>query len=366
MTQFSNNSDNYYYHVNGRKTASKAQALFWARGQVDQVKFYNIDHVWDTVKWANEPAKSINELCRERCQQLRDTHSWLCLWLSAGYDSQTVLTSFIESGAILDEIAFMDRSEYYADPELPAIQTAIEAYKKFINPNLRVRHIKIDAKYTAKIYSALREQWVMAPGAQSRLSKSSPTFVHQWHDKSPVFTESSLTGRCDIYGKEKPTLNLVDGHWWVMSIDSKLADSIGSLATGFYSSPEFVQLEVKQVHLAMRFFESIPGITHEQVHRIQSNDTVTYQAWNRALGRQAIDTAVSADARTKLPFVRTVGKPGVTADSVKIAQHFTAAEARVESYFSNGYRFMAENSPGADLSKTIMGKSWYVRPFEAR
>lgn len=366
MNQFSKDSDNYYYQVNGKKTASKAQALMWAQGQVDQVKFYNIEHVWDTVNWSQEPQASITELCYERCRQLRDTHSWLCLWLSAGYDSQTVLDSFINAGVLLDEIAFMDRSEYYTDPELAAIRLAIESYQKFVNPRLKIRHIRIDAAYTAKIYTTLHDKWILAPGAQLRLSKSSPTFVHQWHPGSPLLTERNIESRCDIYGKEKPTLNLVDGHWWVMSIDSKLSDSISSVATGFYTSPEFPELEVKQVHLAIKYFESIPGIDHAQVHRIQSNDPATYQAWNLALGRKQIHTLASINAMTKKPFTHTVGAPGITADSARIGQHFAQANKAALSYFENGNRLLSENTNGATINQTILGKSWYVKPFAAR
>jgi len=236
ITEVGGFDDRYYYTVGDRKTVSRNQALIWAKGDVRKIHFYCLETTWSTVDWSTEPTQSMHELCLERCRQIRGSYDWICLWLSSGYDSQTVLQSFIDSQVPLDEIAYMDRSDYYNDPELPYILDTIRYYKKYHNPDLKIFNVKIDYNYTKNLYQKL-DEWFLEPGICMRLSKSIAPFVHRFNEDVVSKRTSTLGRRADIYGKEKPTLDLYENKWYMRINDLTYGDSVGADIVGFLPPP---------------------------------------------------------------------------------------------------------------------------------
>ena len=187
-----------YYIVDGQKTQSRNQALLWAGGNLDRVYFYFMDCVWDHADWSHPPTDSFKDLCDQRCRNLRQQYDWLCLWLSSGYDSQTILNSFIRSGVQIDEIAFMNRTTYYQDLEIPFIVESAKNYQKLHNPKLRITPVEIDYEYNINLYQQLGENWILEPGATLRFSNSTASNIQRFNNQVVRSRLSTPGRRADI------------------------------------------------------------------------------------------------------------------------------------------------------------------------
>lgn len=353
----------YHYIVDGQKTNSKNQALLWAGGDIARIHFYNMEHVWDKVDWT-EPTETFEQLCDKRCRQLREQYDHLCLWLSAGYDSQTILASFIRAGIKIDEISFMHRGEYYDDPEIPFVLDTINYYKKHHNPKLRVQLADIGYEYTKNYYLKLKDNWILQPTDGSvRLSKSIASSVQNHHEGILRNRDATSGSRADIYGKEKPKLNLYQGNWYMQSNDAAVRDVMDAPVEQFYITEHLPELHIKQCYMGIRFFESIPDISHELVHQIQSMDRQYYQNWNLALGRIPVASPMSQHGELKTHFSNGPN----SFDGSRVLKHFQSTGHTVNRYFQAGIDLMKNALPeGTNLHPTLLGRQWLIRKFDSK
>lgn len=356
ITEIGGFDPDYHYIVGDQRTSSKNQALLWAHGDVSRIHFYCLEHVWDEANWQHEPTEPIQELCENRCKQLRQQYDWICLWLSGGYDSQTVLQSFINAGARVDEIAYMDRLDYYQDPEVPYILAAANHYKQHHNPNVKIFQAPIDYKYTKKVYDSLGEEWLLEPGWCHRPSKSIAPFIQRFSDDVVRQRLTTAGRRADIYGKEKPKLDLYDNKWYMSVNDLTVGDSIGADIVEFYTTKDMPELHVKQCYLAIRFFESLPECSHDLVHRVQSNDKEYYQRWNLSLGRKLIHCDVSQHGINKFYFNQTVNSP----ESQKLVNQFRTEQPSTIGMFISTYNNLLSSINGTNPNSAINSKKWYI------
>jgi hypothetical protein len=266
-----------------------------------------------------------------------------------------VLQSFIDARIPLDEIAFMDRSDYYDDPELPYIRSAIERYKKYYNPNLKIFNTKIDYNYTKNVYQKLNE-WFLEPGWCMRLSKSIAPFVHRFNNDVVSRRTSTLGRRADIYGKEKPRLNLYENKWYMCVSDLVYGDTLGADIVEFYTTPDMPQLHVKQCYLAIKFFESLANCNRELVHDIQSHNPLYYQHWNLSLGRKQIEGQISQHATNKFWFTQSSDSP----DGQKILKHLSRENDKILNLVLDSTHQFSQSINYLKPTTPIMGKSWYI------
>jgi hypothetical protein len=373
MTQIILNSDiggsfrEFYYLVDGQqKTLSRYQAILWAGGDLNRISFYFMDHVWDRIDWPTVPSETFEELCIRRCRQLRDQYDWICIWLSAGYDSQTVLHSFIQSGVRVDEIAYMDR-EYYPDVEIPFILEAAKNYQTHHNPKLRITRTKIDHDYTFEFYRHHGENWLFQPGANPRFSKSTAAMIQSFNENVVRNRLSTPGRRADIYGKEKPRVWLENDHWYMRAPDRMIEDNIGDVNVNFYLCSEMPELYVKQCHMAIDWFETITDgpITPDHVQGIQWNDRGHYMEWNLACGRVPVACFYSAHAVTKFAFIRATRSP----DSLSMINQLRKEEVELLDKWTQPMYQLEYNIKSIsgqetyDIDTKVWSKKWPIRPY---
>ena len=372
--------DLYYYEVDGYRTLNKNMALLLAGGKTGKIYFYNMEHIWDQQNWSTEPEKSIQTLCEERAKQLRHRYDWLCLWLTTGYDSQTILETCIRAGVKLDEIAYIHRPEYYKDPETPHAKIEIEKYKKYHNPNLKVLELTVGLDFHKRFYSGMKDEWMLTlPGQNLRFSKTTPIFLHYFHEDLLRRKEQTPARRADIYGYEKPRVDLRDGVWYAQSLDFLYRDFMGAGVgiESFYTSPDLPELHVKQFHLMINWLETIKGMSHDMVHEIQafaiheksyedlqnkdSSEIVSYyKDWNIALGRTLAKSFAGAHGLNKFPFSQEL----TAKDALKMLKHLFDTDDKVLNY-AHKTRIELSNACNniTNFSVPIFGKSWAMRPY---
>lgn len=360
IERISDINPNFYFEVAGKKTFSKTESLLLANGDSSKIIFNCHDNAWSNIDISKEPEEDIQSLCIKRCHILADQYDWLCLWLSSGYDSQTALSSFIQSRILLNEIAFMDRSEYYDDPELPIIEETIKNYKHLYNPNLVVTRIKIGFDYHLEFYKKTLSDWALGPSSSLRFSKTIPAYIHNYNNQLFRSKDKSRGRRADIYGKEKPRLNLKDNLWYMFSTDKAYDDITGSGGVGFFISDQLPELFLKQVHLAIKYYETIPNITHELVHRIQNNtDSFHYKQLNLAMGR----VPIALDPYVALSLKNNFTSNENSKDSLKLRNHLATIDKRLLELIDNNRKDIENQLNGLSLDTTIMGREWKIRPF---
>lgn len=300
-------SEYMYYEVNGERTPNTLQAWEWANGDKNKIKFYWADDEHKKYDWTKEPTETIDELIDQRVRELRDKYNHLCLWYSGGYDSQTILDSFVRTGTRLDEILIFNREWIKPVNGINIEQEDPKNYalfvKKNFQPHLKITFVDMKGDTAYKFYKQHGTDWIYHDtGHYPWFSKTSRQTMDTLQDNFKSITE--IIGRRDIEGAEKPSLNLINGKWyavvndktynWHMDVDREL----------FYISPEATKLYIKQIWLAIKWFEKHPLCSHDFVHKIQSQkyDDLTYQAWNLGFGRKMAQSRYEKVAYIKRHF----------------------------------------------------------------
>jgi hypothetical protein len=275
-----------YWSVDDQPTFSKIQALYWAGGDPARVRFHWMENTWDSVDFSKEPQESWQELCCQRARQIREKYDTVCLWYSGGWDSACVLKSFIDADCLIDEIGVLDWSYFYDDGEISSAYDTIEWYRNHKNSKLRLRQAKIDFDHTSSWWQT-NHNWIFTPGDTVRFAR--PHVGLRVDSVKEINGHRFEQSRADVMGFEKPKLDIYQGQWRTFMPDTTMANAVCSGVEQFYCSDEMPQLHVKQVHMAMHFFERYKILDHKDVHSVQSHNPVNnmnwYPRWNESLGR---------------------------------------------------------------------------------
>jgi hypothetical protein len=96
-----------FYNVKGQQFTNKVEALRYASSlpncKLWDVKFHYHHNVWANYK---QPLGliSLQELYRQRAQQIRDNYDYLVLYFSGGADSTNILYTFLKNNIPLEEV----------------------------------------------------------------------------------------------------------------------------------------------------------------------------------------------------------------------------------------------------------------------
>ena len=305
-----------YWTVDGIPTYSKIEALTWAKGDISRIKFYFFDNEWKDKIWSAPPSKSLDQLIMERCHSLRDSTNHLCLWLSSGYDSVTILNRFIQYQLVIDEISIFKRRE--SDPEYPyALEIALN-YKNNHNSNVKITEINLDYEYVETFYQRHKANALLLPGGINlRLTKSSLQILTN-NNETALSILNNKSDRLDIVGFEKPRVTLYKDVWYAMFPDDVMYDHAGSRLKGFWLDEDCFELYHAQCWSVISWFETLNELTEILVHKIQSNDEKYYPHWNLSCGRDPVFNAYSTTAQGKHFFKNGINSP----DSQEYLKHF--------------------------------------------
>ena len=324
---------NLYWTVDGKKTYSKIQAMMWSRANLDKIKFYFFDKEWAHHNWSVPPKYSVRQLAEDRCYQLRASTNHLCLWLSSGYDSVTILNTFIKLGLPIDEICTYGRRE--TDPEYPLALAFAENYKNNHNPNVKITKVPLDFQYIKNFYKTHKDNVLTLPGGFSslRLTKSSVHFVSCGSDIAQAMIHSK-SDRIDMSGFEKPRVTLHNNVWYAMFPDDAVYDHAGSRTKGFWLDDDCWELYHAQCWAVIDWFETLPELTEELVHKIQNNDSDYYAQWSINCGRDPIYNNYSHSAQGKHFFKSAISSP----DSQPYIEHFQKDSPELINGYLNNLR----------------------------
>jgi hypothetical protein len=101
-----------YWECSGTYFFDKAECLRYASAYNKEVKYHLFECVFSHIDWSKEPSESLDELYKNRAQQLRDNYDYIIVSFSGGADSTITLKSFLKNGIKVDEVY----SEYPIKP----------------------------------------------------------------------------------------------------------------------------------------------------------------------------------------------------------------------------------------------------------
>lgn len=357
-----------YYQVGDFITTNKMLALERANSNIDQVHFYVADDDYAQHDWTVEPSEDINTLIDQRVQEIRDQHGYVCLWYSGGYDSQTILDSFVRQKIRLDEVIIYTKKWLSTDHvhhlECVAAYSYAMRIKNTTQPWLHINVVNYDQNAPFKFYRDHKDDWIYQDhGSFASVTKSNRSLNSQLVDDYKRIVNT--TNRLDINGVDKPRLNLVNGNWYMQMPDRLLQAYFDSPYDLFYISPCAVKINIKQTWLAIKWFETFKECSHEFVHNIQGNkcSDMYYREWNLGFGRNDVYNTISKYGLVK----STLGPDPYSEESLLLAEILKTHEPDLLTIWQSGLDHMkttqAKNWEENQGLRTILSKPIFVKKF---
>lgn len=358
-----------WYCIGNEKFYNKNQALLRSNGDLSRITLKFMDYMWDFVDWTIEPNESWEKLCLERALELREKYEYLALWYSGGYDSHTILQTFIKNNILLDEIVIIDKNNIFFDSGIEFALKTVKNVQKNYYPNLNINIIEYDIDGLSKLYKKWGDNWIYEMvGSTTRLSKTNKQYYTTIYDHS-LKTLKKENKRGNIMGHEKCKVYLHDNKWYSFFTDSNLSNFIASNHVDFYYSHK---LYIKQVHNVINWFEGLPDFHPDLVHEIQGRDRkkdgnyVRYYAeWNIAMGRYPLDIMDVASTHGHQKFFYTEDQNSI--DGLKILQYYEKNDKLIYNIYTNGLAELNKNfGQTFGINPTILSKPYYIRQANFR
>ena len=355
-----------YWSVGDYKTINKIAAFERANGDATQIKFHVMDDAWSKIDTSKEPETSWEDLLKLRAWQLRNRYKHVALMYSGGWDSHTVLMTFVKNRIPLDEIVCWDKTEYHADPELvDSYQTAKRIINEY-NLTTKITVYQIPWHHHATIYKEAGEDYIYLPGCQLTFNQTSRIVNYERLTNFIDIKNKHIEGTAVfIEAHDKPRVNLWEGRWYHFYVDSSLYQYVGKGASEmFYCSPDALELQLKQAYMSVRFFEnkinSIPGATRDLVHEVQSfKYPHLYEEWNRHIGRVCQDNDIAKFGIGKDESYRKH-------ELYKLTNYTKEYVDEIYNIYTSGLHKVKEIS-GYDVIDgklpTIISKQYYMKDF---
>lgn len=279
------------YRVGSNTTYSKVEAAALAHGDFSKVYFNFMDSTFLNHSWVR-PLESWDDLMKRRCYQLREKYNYLCLWFSGGWDSTTVLETFIKHGIKLDEIAIYDRTYFDGDTEVASAVEYAKSVKAHHMSDVKISLIPIKPEHSHQVYEKYGDQWIFTPGCSLMYPKTHRYFIeHELDDTKSIRAENDRRG--NIWAHDKSKVLLYDNKWYAFAADTSMTPYFNTDCELFFCTAELPELYILQTHMAIDFFEYMmlknKKVDTELSHNIQGNKVTDedYKLWNMAQGRTA-------------------------------------------------------------------------------
>lgn len=238
------------WKVGSRNFANKIEAII----ESDKTKFpveFHVDPRWQKIDFSKKPEVSIFDLFKERAAQIRRDYDYVRLLMGAGWDTHTVLRSFFEAGAKIDEIIINRKfikspNDLCCFEETYVVPKTLEYYKDFLKET-KITIIDTDWKVFDKFYSDinfLRYHFSSQIEFHSGLVGYNPFYF------CPELLKKFDEGirAVNIMGTEKPRiLKALDSYWYLMLDKDFKVSAPGHL--DFFKDVNFPELAVLESHL---------------------------------------------------------------------------------------------------------------------
>ena len=259
-----------YYTVGDLKFYSKLEAIEYDNQTKYGVKWNFNEDVFNSWDWTQEPEESLTELYHQRAQRIRKNYDYVVVWYSGGADSHNILSSFVNRGIHVDEVAVLqyeeaDNPNSYWTTEVK--YTALQDIKKLkeIMPNTLFRYVDTTRMIGDLYQGDSRYDWIYH--ANSALSPNN--YLHTYlREFDPHYQEIIASGKkmVFVWGIDKPRIKS-DSERFGMYFQDIIDNGVGARTQMldrpwehdelFYWSADSIPLLIKQGHCLMRFLKLV-------------------------------------------------------------------------------------------------------------
>ena len=257
-----------FYRVGDLKFFSKLEAAHEHERSGLPFKWDFNEAVYSSYNWQVEPTETLEELYRQRAQQIRDKYDYLVLWFSGGADSNNVLNAFVNNDIKLDEVASYVNYEATKDRynflngEIYNVASVKVEQARLRQPELR--HTVIDlAKQTLDHFTAKETKfdWIYHMNGYLNPNNAAKQDIKM---REAHWRDMIAAGKrvCFIHGIDKPRINEVKGNYYfrfVDMVDTAVSGQVQMLNRPwdfdemFYWSPDAAKIVIKQSHVIKRY-----------------------------------------------------------------------------------------------------------------
>jgi hypothetical protein len=238
-----------FYSVGDYETYSKLEAIEKSK-EVNKPFFWNFnEYETNHFDWTVEPTESLDELYRQRAQEIRDKYDYVVLMFSGGRDSSNIFHAFTSNNIKLDEIVsykydggiedsltdFGDTK--YVHPKLKAAYAAGYPYK--------IKQRQVDLSEIVKQYNLFSHEDMMnrayMHNSHYSVSHYAKSFMREFVPEFRQIMNSSKR-LCIVWGCDKPVVARwrdMKGKWqWGVSYRDNQIDSCIPINTQHRRIPE--------------------------------------------------------------------------------------------------------------------------------
>jgi hypothetical protein len=265
------------YRVGETDYLNKSDALFHASKTKQNVSWDFHESAFSTQNWQLRPPGNLNDMYKERAQQIRDTYDYIIVHFSGGADSWTVLNSFLSNGIHVDEIytRWARKEEQYKTVNnivkdevnlVSEFEYAVKPVLDHISKNYPNIKIYVD-DYSDEYEKDLTEQKFLNGGHYISMG----TF-HRFSRKSPweqqAIKENKSVGV--VYGFDKIQCHVEGNKFYAYFVDRFGGTDIDPErdVEAFYWTPKNPLIPILQAHILKDYY-SVNVINH--IAKLQKN-----------------------------------------------------------------------------------------------
>ena len=261
-----------YYLVNNFIYYNKFQAMIEATKTNSQVRWFFNEDILINHAWHDEPTETIEEIYKQRAQQLRDKYQYIRVEASGGADSTNVIFSFLLNNIHLDEVVYRypkvaerhfstNAHDLSTENSLSEWQLAAQPLLKWIATNYPATKISMldYGESLADPSFDKNESWVFESKNYLSLAYCMGKFDNVENNFRHLADQD--TKICIVYGADKPKIFVKDNKFFVYFIDTHTghtAISVGDYNNitneMFYWTPDMPKLVAKQAHMVKNWF----------------------------------------------------------------------------------------------------------------
>lgn len=268
------------YCVGNLRFINKYDALVFASNTNQPVTWDFNDAVFSSFDWRIPVTETLEELYKQRAQQLRDSYDYVSLFFSGGVDSTNILHAFIDNGIPLDEIV-MFRPRFYkheANISTPGYNLYSElelAAIPYLNKYLTEKSVKVRTIYLEDVIETLLNNSKYT-SQYYKLNVPTPTYLARVAmcatdlDWAKLYDAGKRVAH--VHGMDKPVLQKIDNQYSFIFVDivnlfvfesaenDWLAEKLKKYQHHefFYWTPDLPKLVIKQAQIAKQVYMADP------------------------------------------------------------------------------------------------------------
>lgn len=266
---------------------NKTEALHTASKYNKPVQWIFHDDVYASLDWTKQPSQSLDDLYKQRAQQIRDTYDYVIVNFSGGMDSWTVLHSFLSNGIHVDEVytRWARAERKYRDPDPfnkhesnlgSEFEYAVVPVLDHIKKNYPRVKITID-DYSSDLEKDLAEDAILA----SNQYQSMPTFF-RFNRKSDHEIEAERQGQriAVVYGYDKIRCKIENNNFYAYFVDriGGANNDPERTVEMFYWSRDFPLIPVAHAHNIKNYIKHSHSTTSKNFFNKQGFREIYQQA----------------------------------------------------------------------------------------